>query len=191
MEFPRQEYWNGLLFPTPGDFPNPRIEPASLVSPALVGRFFTIVPCGKSLCDLIGNNNKSTYFTRCWGWATISKCLELKWLRRLKILGAKTGKDLDKPKGVGHSGWREHKMDWFTWGFRQKGVLGTEKVLSDVPYHHQDCYGNHDYCRWRKKSGPPSRGCCNAVLIRKKGILMTLRIPRSLHVLNFSSNCLF
>ena len=28
----RQEYWNGLLFPSPGDLPNPRIEP---MGPAL------------------------------------------------------------------------------------------------------------------------------------------------------------
>ena len=27
--------------PTPGDLPNPGIEPASLVSPALAGSFFT------------------------------------------------------------------------------------------------------------------------------------------------------
>ena len=27
MEFSRQEYWNGLLFPSPGDLPNPGIEP--------------------------------------------------------------------------------------------------------------------------------------------------------------------
>ena len=26
MEFSRQEYWNGLPFPTPGDLPNPGIE---------------------------------------------------------------------------------------------------------------------------------------------------------------------
>ena len=32
MGFPRQEYWNGLPFPSPGDLPNPGIEPASLVS---------------------------------------------------------------------------------------------------------------------------------------------------------------
>ena len=25
MEFPRQEYWSGLPFPTPGDFPNPSL----------------------------------------------------------------------------------------------------------------------------------------------------------------------
>ena len=28
--FPRQEYWSGLPFPTPGDLPDPGIEPASL-----------------------------------------------------------------------------------------------------------------------------------------------------------------
>ena len=27
--FPRQEYWNGLPFPSPGDIPNPGIEPES------------------------------------------------------------------------------------------------------------------------------------------------------------------
>ena len=39
MEFPRPEYCSGLLLPTPGDLPNPGIEPESLVSPALAGRF--------------------------------------------------------------------------------------------------------------------------------------------------------
>ena len=29
MGFPRQEYWSGLPFPSPGDLPNPRIEPWS------------------------------------------------------------------------------------------------------------------------------------------------------------------
>ena len=43
----RQEYWSGLPFPTPGDLPNPGIEPASLVSPALAGRFFTTATTGK------------------------------------------------------------------------------------------------------------------------------------------------
>ena len=33
--FSRQEYWNGLPFPPPGDLPNPGIKPASPVSPAL------------------------------------------------------------------------------------------------------------------------------------------------------------
>ena len=41
---PRQEYWNGLAFPTPRDLPNPGIKPAIPVSPALAGGFFTNVP---------------------------------------------------------------------------------------------------------------------------------------------------
>ena len=40
MEFFRQEYWNGLPFPSPGDLPDPGIKPASLKSPALAGGFF-------------------------------------------------------------------------------------------------------------------------------------------------------
>ena len=37
-EFPRQEYWSGLSFPSPGDLPDPGME---LASPALAGEFFT------------------------------------------------------------------------------------------------------------------------------------------------------
>ena len=29
MGFSRQEYWSGLPFPSPGDFPNPEIESRS------------------------------------------------------------------------------------------------------------------------------------------------------------------
>ena len=39
MEFSRQEYWSGLPHPPPGDLPDPGIEPASLPSPALTGKF--------------------------------------------------------------------------------------------------------------------------------------------------------
>ena len=42
MGFSRQEYWSRLPFPTPGDLPDSRIEPTSLASPALAGRFFTV-----------------------------------------------------------------------------------------------------------------------------------------------------
>ena len=46
MGFSRQEYWRGLPFPSPGDLPNPRMEPAS---PALAGGFFTTEPPGIAL----------------------------------------------------------------------------------------------------------------------------------------------
>ena len=42
--FPRQEYWSGQPFPSPGDLPNPEIETASLESPALAGGFLSTVP---------------------------------------------------------------------------------------------------------------------------------------------------
>ena len=42
MGFSRQEYWSGLPFPTPGDLPDPEIEPApSLMFPVLAGGYFT------------------------------------------------------------------------------------------------------------------------------------------------------
>ena len=41
MGFSRQEYWSGLPCPPPEDLPNSGIKPTSLLSPALVGRFFT------------------------------------------------------------------------------------------------------------------------------------------------------
>ena len=47
MEFPRQEYWSGLPFPTPGDLPNPGTALTSPVSFTLAGRFFTTEPPGK------------------------------------------------------------------------------------------------------------------------------------------------
>ena len=45
--FSRQEYWDELLFPAPGDLPDPGIEPASLAAPALADRFSTTTPPGK------------------------------------------------------------------------------------------------------------------------------------------------
>ena len=39
--FFRQEHWNELLCPSPGDLPDPGFEPMSHMSPALAGGFFT------------------------------------------------------------------------------------------------------------------------------------------------------
>ena len=44
MEFPRREYWSGLLFPSAGDLLDPMIK---LTFSALVGGFFTTKPPGK------------------------------------------------------------------------------------------------------------------------------------------------
>ena len=44
MGFPRQEYWSGLLFPSPGDLPDSRIKPTS---PVLAD--FTTEPTGNPM----------------------------------------------------------------------------------------------------------------------------------------------
>ena len=51
LGFSRQEYWSGLSFPSPGDLPNPGIEPTSPASPELAGRFFITEPPGKPLLN--------------------------------------------------------------------------------------------------------------------------------------------
>ena len=54
MEFFRQEYWNGLPFPPPGDLPHPGIEPRSPAFPALAGGFFSAEPPGKQVSTSLG-----------------------------------------------------------------------------------------------------------------------------------------
>ena len=58
MWFSRQEYWSGLPFPSPGDIPEPGIEPGSLTSPALAGGFFVTSATWED--SLYLNNNKSS-----------------------------------------------------------------------------------------------------------------------------------
>ena len=45
--FPREECWSGVSSPTPGDLPDPGMEPVSLASLALAGRFLTTAPPGE------------------------------------------------------------------------------------------------------------------------------------------------
>ena len=48
MGFSRQEQWNGLSFPILGYLPDPEIESASLMSPALADGFFTTEATGET-----------------------------------------------------------------------------------------------------------------------------------------------
>ena len=52
MEFSRQEYWNGLPWPPPGDLPNPGIKPRS---PALQVDSLLSEPPGKPKNTVVGN----------------------------------------------------------------------------------------------------------------------------------------
>ena len=46
--FSWKEYWIGLPFPSPGDLPDPGIEPVSLAPSALAGRFFASWATGEA-----------------------------------------------------------------------------------------------------------------------------------------------
>ena len=54
MEFPRQEYWSWLPFPTPENFPDPEIEPQS---PASQVDSLLTEPPGKPICVHVCTNN--------------------------------------------------------------------------------------------------------------------------------------
>ena len=58
MRFLRQEYCSGLPFPSPGDLPNPGIEPAS---PALAGRFFTAICASLARASILEMSQISTW----------------------------------------------------------------------------------------------------------------------------------
>ena len=76
--FSRQEYWSGLPFPSPGDLPDPTIEPTS---PVLAGRFFTIEPPGTSrdltICYIIATVTTSFYSlgNRVWSFKEVKNLL--------------------------------------------------------------------------------------------------------------------
>ena len=54
MGFSRQEYWSGLPFPSPGDLPDPGIEPRS---PALQADALTSEPPGKTAKVITKSNS--------------------------------------------------------------------------------------------------------------------------------------
>ena len=71
MEFSRQEHWSGLPFTTPGDLPNPGIQPTTSASPVLAGGFFTTEP------------QTTREAPKMWGIYTMEYCSVLKWTETL------------------------------------------------------------------------------------------------------------
>ena len=57
IEFSRQDYWSKLPFPSPEDLPDPGAEPASLLSPASAGEFFTTSTIFNTDVDNYGNTD--------------------------------------------------------------------------------------------------------------------------------------
>ena len=82
MGFSRQEYWSGLSWPSPGDLPNPGIEPVSLMlhwqtgslplappgKPLLVGWHILIPPRARSF------QTKEEFKQRVGTWTVCSMC---------------------------------------------------------------------------------------------------------------------
>ena len=80
MGFSRQEYWSGLPFPSPGDLPNPGIEPRS---PVLEADALTSEPPGKPIkaltstkilnvfCSLKGEGDSQL-------WTVVLECWEMR-----------------------------------------------------------------------------------------------------------------
>ena len=83
MGFPRQEYWSGFPFPSPGDLPNPGTEPISLMSSAMAGRFFTTSATWKAqdiLPQIIINCSVTQAISRHVSW------IPMTWLRMKKLM---------------------------------------------------------------------------------------------------------
>ena len=78
MEFPRQEYWSGLPFPSSRNLFHPGIEP---LSPTLAGGFFTAEPPDLSVrwisnllwphSHLTVTFSPSSWLAQLWRWRTI------------------------------------------------------------------------------------------------------------------------
>ena len=75
MEFSRQEYWSGLLFPPAGHLPDPGIKLTSPESAVLVGRFFTTEPPGMpyQITNGIFHRMRTNNFTICMETQKIPK----------------------------------------------------------------------------------------------------------------------
>ena len=65
--FSRREHWSGWAFPSPGDLPDPEIEPKSLMSPALASGLFTT----GAIWEALFGSGICVYSTRDWGFGSI------------------------------------------------------------------------------------------------------------------------
>ena len=120
MGFPRQEYWSGLLFPPPGDLPDPEMEPRS---PTLQADSLLSEPRGKplaaaakslqscpTLCDPI--DSSPTRLPRPWdsqgkntgvGCHFRLQCVKVKSLSRVRLLTTPWTVAYQSPPSMGFS----------------------------------------------------------------------------------------
>ena len=82
MEFPREEYWSGLAFPTPGDLPDPGINPVSLMSPAWPAGSLPLAPPACCACVF---SHWSCQLSAAL-WTQTSRCLSVHGTLQARIL---------------------------------------------------------------------------------------------------------
>ena len=96
MGFPRQEYWSGLLFPSPGDRPNTGIQPTS---PALHEDSLPLSHQGSPIIKYPASKRLSRNVCRCsewskgipsWSkgdkvWIAAKECCRTKYLRIFRL----------------------------------------------------------------------------------------------------------
>ena len=144
MEFPRQEYWSGLPFPSLGDLPDTGIKPTS---PALAGRFFTGEPPGKPIWSLrylgrirLNKMRNKDSGGKVWGWTKA-------WTTNKLVAQVNPTK--------GHFLWRSLSIRYTAIHIRMSISLFTNAVFAQW-IHAQSGHGSTDrgYIR-AQQNGPP------------------------------------
>ena len=123
IEFPKQEYWCGLLFPPPGELPNPGIKAASPVSPALADSLplsHLGSPDPMAGGTNWGNHSKSTYI----GSSPRDPVCSQLFVAFSPFLPTK----LPEGRDLGHCHW------WVITGWKRVSALGTKLLAGRLAW---------------------------------------------------------
>ena len=114
MEFPRQEYWSGLPFRSPGGLPNPGIEPTSPTPCALAGRFSTSEPPGKPRVIMWPNNS-----------------IPYRYLRRIENICPQRDLYINIHRSIIHNSQKQKNpnVSWLKNGFTKYGISKQWNVI--------------------------------------------------------------
>ena len=72
MKFSGQEYWSGLLSPSPGALPDPGMGAMALMSPSLAGGSLPLVPPGKLRTIYMNINRVSSWLRNQMAWLNLN-----------------------------------------------------------------------------------------------------------------------
>ena len=136
MGFSRQEYWSGLPFPSPGDLPNPGVEPGS---PTLQADTLPSEPPGKS-CSIPGSGRppgEGIGYPLQYSWASPCGSAGRESTRNAGDLGSIPG--LGRSPGEGNGNplqypCLENPMDGGAWWATVHGVAESRTQLSDFTH---------------------------------------------------------